>query len=202
MILSESKKKIFLHIPKTAGSSLSNAIRAQISGKITGGKRTDWDYHTTIRSFEERLVSLDGYKIFTFVRNPWDRMYSWFCMLKTNVGGEIDDKTFKKWLMKGCHDMSSAFPDNGKKYCAQRTSQVEWMIDSNGNIRPDFIGRFENLEQDYKRLCKYLGIGAQKLGHQKKGNHKPYQDAYDEEMVEFVRQMHKVDIMEFGYEFK
>lgn len=201
MILSKKNKVIFLHLPKTAGTSIASALHKHLSSVISGGKKTPWDYHTSILSFEQRVSSLDDFFIFTFVRNPWDRLYSWYCMLSNNRKAPISNARFKKWLLAGCHDMASAFPPDSGKKPAQTVPQVEYMLDSTGKNRVQFVGRFEQVQADYGKLCKKLKVKGSKLPHSRKGKHNSYLQAYDQEMVDFVREHHALDIEKFGYDF-
>jgi hypothetical protein len=201
-MISTNKKIIFLHIPKTAGTSVETAFRTRVGGNIImGGKQTPWDYHTSVRSYEEKLPDFDKYFVFTFVRNPWDRLYSWFAMLMNNQKITITDDKFHKWILEDCHSMSSAFPKGAGKMCAQKIPQLEYMKDSEGKNRVDFIGKLEDIGKDFPKVCIQMGINSHRLPHLKRGRHKPYRQAYNEETKQFVQRHHKSDIEAFGYTF-
>jgi hypothetical protein len=67
--MSEINKVLFLHIPKTAGSSL-------ISSEI--GQRMDKRIHSFIGELKDTMTEMDvnSYYKFCFTRNPWDRFSS------------------------------------------------------------------------------------------------------------------------------
>ena len=71
MILNHSRKFAYVHIQKTAGTSITSVLRA-MPGTVT----------TLPHDFISSVEVPEGYFRFTFVRNPWDRLVSWYNMLQ------------------------------------------------------------------------------------------------------------------------
>ena len=65
----------------------------------------------------------------------------------------------------------------------------------------DFIGKFENLNEDYLKVCKILDFEPQELHHLKKSNRKPYKEYYTDKTKKTIEVLYATDIQHFGYEF-
>ena len=79
MIIDEHKA-IFIHIPKNAGTSIETLF-ANSSFRIQPYK------HANIHEIKRKFLELyDSHRKFTIVRNPYDKMVSWYFYLKRNLG--------------------------------------------------------------------------------------------------------------------
>jgi hypothetical protein len=128
------------------------------------------------------------YFTWTLVRNPWDRLVS----------------TYKDKASKGygpwCNFKNLTFSDfiinkegiKNSHTCVQKTQFPP-------NI--DFIGRFENLQEDFNTICDKIGMPRQELPHKNKSKHKHYTEYYDDETRQIVAEKFAKDIEYFGYEF-
>jgi hypothetical protein len=182
------KDVIFIHINKTAGTSI---------GKVLGLREKQ---HLTVQEVRNRVGVKNWNNSYTiaFVRNPWDRMVSYYrYRVKTPQKGthkiEID---FKEWIIKVFQDRDPRYYDYPKMFMPQ----VDWLKDEFGDIEIDFIGRFETIEKDFKELCKELDVQLE-LPHLNKTKQVPYQKYYDEETRQIVAEYFAEDIETFGYSF-
>ena len=171
--------------------------------------------HFPIKPTWEKLTD-DEYFTFAFVRNPWDRLVSLYrdkirgvyspdnTILFSNLYGARFHKgmTFNKFAIQVCK-----IPD-----CISEIhfrSQHRRLI-HNGKLLPNFVGRYENLAEDFEKVCEITGLSL-KLPHLfdnvSKDNLKTpwvktdYRTYYNEELAELVGKRFSKDIDYFGYTF-
>ena len=188
-------KTIFIHIPKTAGISLVRAIYGDVT--LEGH-----------RSFYFNIIALDikneNYFSFSFVRNPFDRLYSVYRYLMKGGINRHDKLAFEAHLSE-FNDFED-FVLNGlnNKLIYQITHlipQYKYLCDKRGIMLVDFIGRFENLDDDILLLSKKLNMNI-KLNHHNYNMKKDYKVVYTDKMIEKVYQIYKKDFDIFKYSFK
>jgi hypothetical protein len=134
---------------------------------------------------------------FTIVRNPWDRAVSaYFYTLKAGrilVPLDTDFKDFIKIHL---------YPNKLSPTEVDRHFHFQY---PNAYFRKtrfvDFVGRFENLEKDWKFIASVINCSA-KLPHDNSTNHKHYTEYYDQESKEMVAEICKKDIDLFGYSYE
>lgn len=196
MIIDKTKKFVFVHIPKTAGSSITISL---------GRDTKDYPTHTIARD-----VDLTAAFSFAFVRNPWDRMYSLYNFICQKHVGPGEKKRwsqqayinmgFKKFILDDDFLIPAAGDALAKKPI-QREPQLTWIANTKNEILIDYVGRFEKLQDDFNYICKKTNTKST-LGHQNKTKHGSYREAYDNEMIDFITTHHKIDIDTFGYGFE
>ena len=180
-------KAIHIHITKCAGASIERAFKKRLF------------QHFTKQDFVLRygLDTWDSYFKFAFVRNPWDRFVSLYFYMVSKPE-QFKDKTrgmnFKQYL-------STLLNNPNKGDDILNSWQHAWIYDSKG-LMVDFVGRFENLHEDFAKVCKAIGAESITLGHHNKTNHAHYSHYYDDELIDIVRKGAATDIKLFRYEFE
>lgn len=212
-MISHHHKCIFVHIPKNAGQSIEHVFldlldlswetraplllrpndRSELGpprlAHLKANEYIQYKYLTT--------EMFDNYYKFTFVRNPWDRMVSIYKYLGFN--NKCDFKTF----------LFSYYKD---KIFEERFwfvgPQSDFIYDPKGKLLVDFVGRFEDLQNDFNQVCRKIGIPLAQLSHINKSTDeknatvfKCYQDYYDQESIAFIEEIYKSDIELFSYKF-
>lgn len=201
MIISEQKKYIYIHIPKSAGHSFFNLLTND-KNMLNIEKRWNVNLnkilgaHKSAGYFKEKFKErYDNYFKFAFVRNPFDRMVSVYHYVK-----QIDHRD--SWI--------DSFPDftsfvngivyGGVKGFPHRKELSFYICDEKGNLMVDFVGKIENLDKDFKRLGKNIEIRG-KLPYENVSKHKAYREYYTDKTKKLIEQQFKMDLKIFDYEF-
>jgi len=136
------------------------------------------------------LPRIDDVFMFTFVRNPWDRVVSAFHFLQ-QYRGKYSGRTFQEFVKRDLTgtDVDEHFRPQAPTFMCK------------GKMIPNMlIGRFEHLQQDWAIIASALGV-QRELPHFNKSRHKPYVDCYDNECVEIVGNIYAEEIEALGYEY-
>lgn len=192
MNISQDHKKIFIGIPKTGSSTISRMLTHDYNWSQVGKHGRIKNKHAPT-SFK-----------FCFVRNPWNRAVGWYWYRQNRSAlgsrGRTKGREFKEWLMNPTTGAYAAF-GYGMYF-----NQSRWLRDEDGNFCMDFIGRFENLHDDFINACVKMGLEPPGEMRHTNASHpqlrKHYTEYYDDESIEFVRHKSKEDVVTFGYEFE
>jgi hypothetical protein len=210
-MISHKHKFIFIHIPKTGGTSIESIFKPSAVDKDVRLK------HNPISTKIFQKPKFNDYFKFTIVRNPWDLVcslynymwksdYSWPMSwrkkkkvnapyhLKLTLSEWVKDPSFKHTSPRSL----SIFSKPGR---FAEKNQIDWLTNKKGKMIMDYVGRFENLQSDFNVICKKIGIPSTKLSHTNKSNSKSYHKFYDDEAIDIVRRHYARDIEYFGYEF-
>lgn len=225
-MISHKHQCIFIHIPKCAGTSIEDVLghfdqhkgrKGQDHRSIRMIQKPAISHHTVanldnLKDFARRIrqnyrkvanpnnaLRVDAkqyqqYYKFTFVRNPWFRAYSWYQnamrdpIHQRNYGIE-PSLNFNQFIKKHI----------GKGFLRPQTY---WLKDYKGNIAMDFVGKFENLRQDFAQVCESLSIEPIELPHKISGNNHDPRKAFDNDTIELIGEHYREEIQLFGYQFE
>lgn len=182
---------LFIHVPKCAGSSVAQAL---FGGNPAGHLPLYW-YE---KQFNERYRH---YFKFGFVRDPLQRALSAFEYLRQS-SGKRDQAAYE---LVSQYTSFEAFVDQW--LCAENISrqihfapQYHFLQNAMGRIEVDFIGRHENLAEDFRTLCTHLHCKGE-LPHvnrsARRGAHRP---TFSSATRRRVREVYARDYELFGYE--
>jgi hypothetical protein len=186
-----NREFLFIWINKTAGVSVSNAL----------GINKDLYNHYTAMELREILgpTEFESKFKFGFVRNPWDKVVSEYRFRIWTYQNELtSDTSFSTWLKSTYVDRDPKYYDWPKMFLPQ----LEWITNEKGEIAVDFIGRFENLQNDFDVISSAIKIDRQLLRHENRSRESAgYRHYYDQETKTIVEKLFKADIEYFGYKF-
>ena len=204
MLVSHVRKFIFIHIQKTAGSSIETSLADITPDAI---RRFD-DLPACMDPLKKRhLFASDlkrylgdqtwkSYYKFAFVRNPYSRLVSWYNMCVERPSNEF------MWLVRQRAKTFSDFLDLTHGLAKKTTfNQVDYITNETGNFLVDFVGRFETLSEDFSKICKQLDVNVT-LPHKSRGLVVDYRAFYNTRTMRLVSERFSRDIETFGYKFE
>jgi hypothetical protein len=193
-----SKKVIFIHVPKVAGKSLSYSLLGAPNG--TG--------HQKLRYYERDMDKFNSYFKATFVRNPWDRLVSAFHYMKSHPVGSNDRDFFDTYIGQDLKFSEFVFKledDDFRKLCVKWehfTPQSDFIVTSSGELKMDFVGRFESIDLDYSKLATLLKV-QNTLAVKNTGVRNSYISYYDSNprLVDIVGNVYEKDCKLLDYKY-
>jgi sulfotransferase famil protein len=229
---------LFVHIPKTAGQSIEAYFMHQLGLPETQRDALLLSKNSDPQLGPPRLSHLkaceylsaghispeqfQAYYKFSFVRNPWDRLVSFY-----KYRGHAHRYDFKTFVFK--HMPKPGWTND---YC-HVTPQYDFLYED-GRCLVDFVGKFESLQADFDKVCLALDLPVGKLPHvnkslqqhsvlavlrgeprkilrnlkrivrrgrSAKNTFAHYSEYYDAETRDFVAELYRQDIQAFGYSF-
>lgn len=194
----EAHQAIFVHIPKTAGTSVLSGLGAQ----------PVFDTHAPALAYARAYPEFyaRAYK-FAFVRNPWDRFASSFHFMKQGTEWKMQ----QDWARRHIGDMDfRAFTLRLRSPLFRATvlserffwPQVTWLQTPRGVGGVDEIFKFEALDE--AMLSLYARFGVQQptaTPHLRKTQNSDFRLLYDDAMVDIVARIYRRDIEALDYRF-
>lgn len=217
MLLSNRFRFLYVHIAKTGGTSVRAALKslqwkdpyyaAQFVcsrlSHLTGHRiAAKLPRHAKIVCAQEMLPKdfFDGLFKFAVVRNPWDLQVSSYHHLKRErphlLEGHESFDAFTRWKLD---------PERAYQYHIDTsiTLQTDYLIDLNGRILTDYLGRYERLHEDFDHICRTIGIATPPLPHKRQATDrsKDYRSYYSDDLAERVARHFARDVDLLGYRF-
>lgn len=215
MILSRGRRYLFIHIPKTGGTSLALALEARamkedillgdtpkarrrrhrVQGVAAAGRL--WK-HSTLADLEGLVTreELADLFCFTLVRNPWDRLVSYYHWLRAQsfdhpAVGRAKAQDFAAFLRA---------PETLESLRA--SPAAHYMRDGAGRERADCYIRLEHFAEDAAPLFAHLGFRLDLPRVNRSERARDHRAYYDPALRDLVADTCAEDIARFGYRFE
>ena len=218
MPVSHSHKTIFVHIPKTAGSSIEKALQIHgsdnlgsldLNQRILFGSRIwklkSWCIrdkalqHLTANQIRRELghQTFEQYFKFSVIRNPYDRVISdWFHMKRRFKDPDLTlEGYFKHYVMKSRKKLLKwALYDD-------HFMEQSQFIYRGSRCLVDFVAKFENLDHDWEVICNKLGIKSVLPQAMKSSYRLAYQEYFEPQTKKLCEELYRNDFQLFDYKF-
>lgn len=210
-LISKKKKFIFIHIPRTAGTSIEETF-LEDSNLIYRNKFLHFLFdnyihesaffsffssHTTALNVSEKSKNYDAYFSFAISRNP----YSWLVSVyhytlnrfKNNENYFSDLFPYIK-QSKNFREFAIIIAKNQ----TVKSFQKRFVVDENGKQIVEYIGKFEDLENEIEKIKRKVNV-HKSLVHKNKSDHESFENYYDDELKDIIYEAFIDDFLFFNY---
>ena len=214
-MISVQKRFLFVHVPKTGGNSVQEVLgrysedeMIRLDGRHDGVERfgvrnteaSDLKKHSPLRQYQRELAPALFKSLFKFsiIRNPWDRMVSWYFSPGSGRTEWDRDAFIQLAREKPPLEKYITIASFGEQLASKlgiRRAIVPLDRDLN------FLIRFEQLNDDFQRLCRLIDIPLTSLRQRNKSDRRHYSHYYDEDTRALVADRFRSEITHGGYEF-
>lgn len=196
---------VFIWIPKNAGTSLYNMLKkygcmkvkvlSQVKQRFSQRGFVTFDHMDYAQLVSKSHVSSyydqKAFK-FCFCRNPYDRAVSLYVYKTKKMSNKPSFLSFWQSLEGNIQDIG-LFNSEGMSMC---NPQYRWVE----NIKMDFIGRYENYNEELVRLMKEMGLPKLTVEHKNKSTRKDWKSYYCSESKIIIEKIYAKDFEFFNYQ--
>jgi hypothetical protein len=219
MLLSVSHRFIFVHVPKTAGSSLHNALLPYARPDtrtfwrrvsrwlpiVESPERAHFRIHAPASEIRAKLSPevYDRFLSFAVVRNPFDHAVSHYEYMKQyrspRIARRFADMSFSDYLR---FRLAPRRPWD--RLFARMPDQSYFLVDRAGRLLVSRLLHFETLSEEFRDLAAELGLTSRELPSvnrtEARSKERPFESYYDAETEALVRRLYARDLALLGYD--
>lgn len=187
-------KTIFVHVPKTAGTSVEKALLGSPKDVVGG--------HTTALGFRKTYPGeFASYFKFAIVRHPVQRFVSAYrYLLQFPIHDALNNRVIHELeTMERFLDKLEESPDLIHKI-VHFIPQHEFVCDAGGVILVDAVYNFENLAEAWENICARLGTSGTPLSTLNASRQEPISERDKGRLSSYIAELYARDFQIFGYE--
>lgn len=194
----------YIDVPKNASTSIFKTLLSVLEPETDPGNMIH-DYVRQSYGVNHDEITVPHFS-FGFVRNPFERTVStyknmykkplskWTTFRTYLFGIYARDKGFAYYVKKGPVHLPDWLTD---EHCV---SQYRFLCKEDGEVKVDFLGRFENLSSDWEIIRQKSNNQLPTLPHYNATKKDNWRDYYTIELAELVYKRYQNDIELFGYQ--
>ena len=191
MIIIKDIKTIFIHVQRTGGSSIIQLLHDYFQYRMKSTTQ-----HGNYQSEDAQLVNkYPNYFLFGYVRNPWDRILSWYSLIHRDspLPFKQEKKRFEEFLVK--------FETSIKNDNTFHFNQLDYFPNHNEISNEVHILRYENFQSDADKVFRRFDIKIPKIKRSNNTKPKNYRDYYTDIGKKIITENCARDIEYFHYSY-
>ena len=204
----KEKNILFIHIPKTGGTVIENQLKTKLKQSLYGGiiRTSPYDgsspqhlFYKTIFEHKEKLnVDFQNIKVFSVVRNPYDRIISdlfWYKLIKPSFTAEEVNHVIKNIYFGNCKNRMSFQMSFDSSHSEP---QYKFVTDENSElIKSIKIFKTETLNESNEIINNFLGF---KINIIQKNVNKDYKKYLNNDSIAIINNKYRKDFELFDYD--
>lgn len=228
---SKSLSTIFVAIPKTGTTSLISALKklqknsdngelSLLKDQITPEFRVKYGLNSLNDSSPGRAKHLSAVQLkyilgdeefdrcfkFSVVRNPWARVVTRYFYTHVNNEPSAEGK-IRRGTTRKFHNLSfESWVEKRWKHLKEKNKQIgqlQKLVDIDGKILVDYVGRLESIQQCLDDICEKIGVERMQMPHvNTSGKRAHYSTFYNQSTMEMIQEVCQDDIQYFDFKFE
>jgi len=190
-VIVKDYNSVFVHIPKTGGSSIQQWLLDNTSSQVTESTK-----HHTLQKLESKYGKFDF--SFAVVRNPWDWCVSWYYFTRDRALRRIQNPKQKGRFSLEYNQQVLDDYEKGFEYFIESTKLTD---QHHMTIGVSYIMKLENINYDIQLLKDKFNIKQELPYLNTSSRNKDYREYYNDNTKQIVENKFKKDINTFGYKF-
>ena len=180
-------KWIWLRIHKNAGTSMYQGFLNDFCINMSQSKGIDnFKDKAKVKKWIDNMTDekLNGYFVWTFTRNPYDRFNSMAAMFS------CPPNEFAKRFDELC----------GKGIVFRHTRPQHLYTHHNGISQVDYYGDMDSIDRHWEEICKRCNLPQHKLKRLNTSKHGKWIEEFNQETIDFINDYYRLDFEYFNYE--
>ncbi|MDX1472443.1 MAG: sulfotransferase family 2 domain-containing protein [Flavobacteriaceae bacterium] len=206
MLISHRHKYVFVQLPRTGSTTIGRELRSVYDGHEILYKHCSYSEFLKVANEEEKQ-----YFAFSCIRNPLDDAVSRYFKLKTNFRGRYTDP---QKLRRRRENLIERIEDKLFRYIQENDANFEdfflrfyvipyndWSSVDHKDL--DFVIRFENLQEDFSKVLKLIGLEQERplpVRNKTPDRERTYLSYYTPRTIKRAKRIFGPYMQQWGYE--
>lgn len=196
MLISKEGSFIYIAVPKTGSSSIEQALSSMAMPRF----RKKFNKHITAKKLKRELAPRRWNRSFkfAFVRNPYDRMYSWYRYRQRDALKDPGHRFHHRYTGDiGFNEFVHTFSEQ-----KIMLPQSAFVCAKDQGLLLDFVGRYETLQSDFNQVCDRQEVSRQQLPRLNNSSAaEPFNpNSLDQSSIGIINDYFRLDFEMFDYE--